>query len=135
LALVLVVDGRPKELCEKGLKTLILERGQDVVHIKDYPTATKNPWDFAHRGTKTNALKNGNPIVSKCYAYNETSAHFFVKDQQHPYEQEKPFDWIRGYQEEENHCFGPDKHKDGVAMILKVLLEMDLVLGQLGIMI
>ncbi|NCW12215.1 MAG: GMC family oxidoreductase [Chitinophagia bacterium] len=87
-----------KELCEKGLKTLILERGQDVVHIKDYPTATKNPWDFAHRGTKTNALKNGNPIVSKCYAYNETSAHFFVKDQQHPYEQEKPFDWIRGYQ-------------------------------------
>ena len=38
-----------KELCEKGLKTLVLERGKDVVHLKDYPTATKDPWDFIHR--------------------------------------------------------------------------------------
>ncbi len=87
-----------KELCDKGLKTLVLERGRDVVHLKDYPTATKNPWDFSHRGQETNALTKGNPIVSKCYAYNETSEHFFVKDQEHPYQQEKPFDWIRGYQ-------------------------------------
>ena len=87
-----------KELCEKGLKTLVLERGRDVVHLKDYPTATKNPWDFSHRGKKTNALTKGNPVVSKCYAYNETSEHFFVKDAEHPYIQEKPYDWIRGYQ-------------------------------------
>jgi choline dehydrogenase-like flavoprotein len=73
-----------KELCDKGLKTLVLERGRDVVHLKDYPTATKNPWVFSHRGQETNALTKGNPIVSKCYAYNETSAHFFVKDQEHP---------------------------------------------------
>jgi choline dehydrogenase-like flavoprotein len=87
-----------KELCEKGLKTLVLERGRDVEHIKDYPTATKNPWDFDHAGKKTIALTKNNPIVSKCYAYNETSEHFFVKDAEHPYIQEKPYDWIRGYQ-------------------------------------
>lgn len=87
-----------KELCEKGLKTLLLERGKDVVHLKDYPTATKNPWDFTHRGKKTQALTKQNEIVSRCYAYNETSEHFFVKDAEHPYIQEKPFDWIRGYQ-------------------------------------
>lgn len=87
-----------KELCEKGLKTLLLERGKDVVHLKDYPTATKNPWDFPHRGKKTIQLTKNNPVVSKCYAYNETSEHFFVKDNEHPYVQEKPYDWIRGYQ-------------------------------------
>jgi choline dehydrogenase-like flavoprotein len=87
-----------KELCEKGLQTLLLERGREVVHLKDYPTATKNPWDFPHGGKKTIALTKDNPIVSKCYAYNETSEHFFVKDAAHPYIQEKPYDWIRGYQ-------------------------------------
>ena len=87
-----------KELCEKGLKTLVLERGRDVVHLKDYPTATKNPWDFDHRGKKTKKLTTNNPVVSRCYAYNETSEHFFVKDTEHPYVQEKPYDWIRGYQ-------------------------------------
>ena len=87
-----------KELCEKGLKTLVLERGRDVVHLKDYPTAKKNPWDFDHAGKKTIALTKNNPVVSKCYAYNETSEHFFVKDAEHPYIQEKPYDWIRGYQ-------------------------------------
>ncbi len=87
-----------KELCEKGLKTLLLERGKDVVHLKDYPTATKHPWDFTHRGGKTIALTKNNPVISRCYAYNETSEHFFVKDTEHPYVQEKPYDWIRGYQ-------------------------------------
>ncbi len=87
-----------KELCEKGMKTLLLERGRDVVHLKDYPTATKNPWDFPHRGEITPAVKKENPILSKCYAYGEGSEHFFVKDKEHPYVQEKPFDWIRGYQ-------------------------------------
>ena len=87
-----------KELCEKGLKTLVLERGRDVQHLKDYPTATKAPWEFAHRGRMTAADAAQNPVVQRCYAYNETSAHFFVKDDEHPYIQEKPFDWIRGYQ-------------------------------------
>ncbi len=87
-----------KELCEKGLKTLVLERGRDVVHLKDYPTATKQPWEFPHRKGKTLTMEEENPVLNRCYAYNETSEHFFVKDKEHPYVQEKPYDWIRGYQ-------------------------------------
>lgn len=87
-----------KDLCEKGLKTLVLERGRDVKHLKDYPTATNNPWDFPHRGRLTLKESSENPIADRCYAFNETTSHFFVKDKEHPYIQEKPYDWIRGYQ-------------------------------------
>jgi choline dehydrogenase-like flavoprotein len=87
-----------KELCEQGLKTLVLERGRNVVHLKDYPTATKNPWDFPHRGRMLRHVTQENPVVSRCYAFGEATEHFFVKDNEHPYVQEKPFDWIRGYQ-------------------------------------
>jgi choline dehydrogenase-like flavoprotein len=87
-----------KELCEKGLKTLVLERGRDVKHVSDYPTAMANPWDLPHRGRETFLEKDTNPILNKCYAYGEATQHFFVKDHEHPYIQEKPFDWIRGYQ-------------------------------------
>lgn len=87
-----------KELCEKGLKTLVLERGRNVVHKKDYPTANFNPWDMSHRGKIPPPEVAFNPIVSKCYAYREDTQHFFVKDKEHPYIQEKPFSWIRGYQ-------------------------------------
>ncbi|MGZ5253364.1 MAG: GMC oxidoreductase [Flavitalea sp.] len=87
-----------KELCEKGLKTLVLERGRDVKHLKDYPTATKNPWEFPLREQLPLDVMEKNPIVNRCYAYNDATKHFFVKDEEHPYIQEKPFDWIRGYQ-------------------------------------
>ena len=87
-----------KELCDLGVKTLVLERGRDIQHIKDYPTATKNPWDFPHRMQEPKAVLDENPVISKCYAYGEDTQHFFVKDKEHPYIQEKPFDWIRGYQ-------------------------------------
>ena len=87
-----------KELCEKGLKTLVLERGRDVRHIVDYPTATQNPWDFPHRNRMSEAFDQENPIATKCYALDESTQQFFVKDAEHPYVQEKPFDWIRGYQ-------------------------------------
>ena len=87
-----------KELCDLGVKTLVLERGRNVEHVKDYPTATKNPWDFPHRMETPLHEKEENPVVSKCYAYGEDTRHFFVKDAEHPYIQEKPFDWIRGYQ-------------------------------------
>ena len=80
------------------MKTLLLERGRDVVHIKDYPTATLNPWDFTHRGRMPLNVTTENPVVARCYAFGEASQHFFVKDTEHPYVQEKPFDWIRGYQ-------------------------------------
>jgi choline dehydrogenase-like flavoprotein len=87
-----------KELCEAGLKTLVLERGRDIKHIKDYPTANMHPWEFKHRGKMTKAFTEANPITSKAWLFDESSAHFFIKDQDHPYVQEKPFDWIRGYQ-------------------------------------
>ena len=86
-----------KELCEKGLKTLVLERGRDVQHVLDYPTAMKNPWEFEHRAWQTKQEKEDYYIQKKCYAFNETTKHFFVKDKENPYTQTKPFDWIRGY--------------------------------------
>ncbi|MGF6850284.1 choline dehydrogenase-like flavoprotein [Chitinophaga sp. W3I9] len=87
-----------KELCEQGLKTLVLERGKNVEHVKDYPTATKAPWEFKHRGQMTKEFLQENPLISKAAGFGEDTAHFFIKDKDHPYIQEKPFDWIRGYQ-------------------------------------
>lgn len=86
-----------KELCEKGLKTLVLERGRMVEHLKDYPTTSMDPWEFKHRGV-IDEIKRENPVVGRCYAFEEATKLFFVKDKDHPYVQEKPFDWIRGYQ-------------------------------------
>ncbi|MDB5249803.1 MAG: family oxidoreductase [Segetibacter sp.] len=87
-----------KELTEKGLKTLVLERGRDVKHLVDYPTTNMNPWEFEHRGQMPLEVQKENPIASRCYIFKEDAAHFVVKDNEHPYVQEKPFDWIRGYQ-------------------------------------
>ncbi len=87
-----------KEFCEKGLKTLVLERGRDVQHLKDYPTTNMMPWEFEHRGEVPHDIQKDNPVVSRCYAFREDAMHFFVKDTDHPYVQDKPFDWIRGYQ-------------------------------------
>ena len=87
-----------KEFCDKGIKTLVLERGRKVTHNEDYPTTLMNPWEFPHRGRLTNEEIAENPVVSKCYAFREDAKQFFVKDKEHPYIQDKPFDWIRGYQ-------------------------------------
>lgn len=87
-----------KELCDHGLKTLVLERGRDVKHLKDYPTANMNPWDFKHRGEMTNAFNKTNPLITQAAGFDESTAHFFIKDNDHPYVQDKPFEWIRGYQ-------------------------------------
>jgi len=85
-----------KELCEKGLKTLVLERGRNVEHIKDYTTAFLHPWQFPHRLQNTEKEKEENPVQSG--VYNEASKQFFVSDKEHPYIQKDPFNWIRGYQ-------------------------------------
>lgn len=87
-----------KEFGEKGLKTLVLERGRDVKHNIDYPTTNLYPYEFEHRGELPLDIKKANPVANRCYAFGEDSAHFFVKDDEHPYVQENPFDWIRGYQ-------------------------------------
>ena len=87
-----------KEFSEQGFKTLLLERGPNVEHNKDYPTTNMQPWEFKHRGQLTAQEIEENPVASSCYAFREDAKHFFVKDKEHPYGQVKPFDWIRGYQ-------------------------------------
>jgi choline dehydrogenase-like flavoprotein len=87
-----------KELCEKGLKTLVLERGRNIDPNKDFAETTKAPWELAHRGDVTAVDKTNSPVQSKIYAFTEAAKQFFVNDLDHPYNQTKPFDWIRGYQ-------------------------------------
>ncbi len=87
-----------KELCEKGLKTLVLERGRPVEHIKDYPTANMAPWEFKYRRRMSREFIRENPLITKAAGFSDDTAHFFIKDRDHPYIQQKPFDWIRGYQ-------------------------------------
>ena len=87
-----------KELCDAGLKTLVLERGRDVKHLKDYPTATMAPWEFPHRGEMPEKFMEENPLITRAAGFDESTSHFFIKDSDHPYVQERPFDWIRGYQ-------------------------------------
>ena len=86
-----------KELCENGLKTLVLERGRDVKHIVDYPTMNQDPWDFKYRGNKNPEDIEQKPKQNRSYVLNPASAHWFVNDFKHPYNEEKRFDWIRGY--------------------------------------
>ena len=86
-----------KELCEKGLKTLVLERGRMVKHIEDYPTMNLDPWDVKHGGRTTQEeLKNYNK--QKRWGVHEGNRHFYNKDSEYDYDEIKPFDWIRGTQ-------------------------------------
>lgn len=87
-----------KELCDNGVKTLLLDRGPEVKHLRDYPTASKYPWEFEFRGALPAEHVKDNPIVSECYAYKDGATHFFVEDKVQPYVQSKPFEWIKGYQ-------------------------------------
>src|SRR5689334_17185743 len=66
-----------KELCEQGLKTLVLERGRDVQHLKDYPTATMKPGEFKHRGRMTEKFMEENPLITQAAGFDESTAHFF----------------------------------------------------------
>ncbi len=88
-----------KELCENGLKTLVLERGRMVEHIKDYPTMHDDPWDMTLNGELTKEDKKQYHIQKRLnWAPDQSNKHFFVNDLDHPYVQTKRFDWIRGYQ-------------------------------------
>ena len=87
-----------KELCENGLKTLVLERGRMVKHIEDYPTANMNPWDFPNGGESTREIRERKPIQARDGgATRPDKEHFFVDDIKHPYNEIRRFDWIRGY--------------------------------------
>lgn len=87
-----------KELTEQGLQVLALERGRNIRHVKDYDTATANPWDLPHRGGLTHEFTQHNPILVRSGVVDEFTKKMFLPDKAHPYKQDKPFDWIRGYQ-------------------------------------
>ena len=86
-----------KELTEKGLKTIMLERGKDIEHIKDYVNATKGSWEFPHRGGRTQALINDYPVLSRDYPLNELNLDYWANEKESPYTEVKRFDWFRGY--------------------------------------
>ncbi|RTL60260.1 MAG: GMC family oxidoreductase [Sphingobacteriales bacterium] len=85
-----------KELCEKGLKVLMLERGRMVEHPKDYITTNKSLWEFEHRLNLSIDDKQTHPIQSRHWSFREDNKHFYINDQQNPYEEKQRFDWIRG---------------------------------------
>ena len=83
-----------KELSEKGLKVLLLERGGPMVH-PNYPTTSMDPWEFPHRGAVTKAEAAEQYVQSRHYSFKEDTKHFYIKDKENPYEEIKRFDWIR----------------------------------------
>lgn len=87
-----------KELCENGLKTLVLERGRMVKHIEDYPTAHLDPWDLPNGDMPTREILAHKPKQNRTgFTTKPSREHFFVDDIKHPYNEDKRFDWIRGY--------------------------------------
>jgi choline dehydrogenase-like flavoprotein len=86
-----------KELTEAGLKVLVLERGRMVEHIKDYPTAMTDPWDLPLRNLVSLEEQKQYEVQKTLYLFGQDSKHFLVKDSEHPYTQDKPFAWYRGY--------------------------------------
>jgi choline dehydrogenase-like flavoprotein len=86
-----------KELTEKGLKVLLLERGRNLDHIKDYPNATKGPWEYPHRGGRTQQMIADYPVLKRDYPLNEKNLDFWVSEKDSPYTEVRRFDWYRGY--------------------------------------
>ncbi|MBV7531513.1 GMC oxidoreductase [Chitinophaga sp. sic0106] len=84
-----------KELTEKGLKVLMLDRGKQLEHVKDYDTAMKDPWEFPHRGRLTVDQRETHPKLSRDYPYSEHNEKFWINDSQSPYNEVKRFDWYR----------------------------------------
>jgi len=86
-----------KELTEKGLKTIMLERGRDIKHVKDYVSVNKSPWEFPHRGGRTQEMINDHPVLKRDYPLNEMNLDFWANEKDCPYTESKRFDWFRGY--------------------------------------
>ena len=86
-----------KELTEKGLKVLMLERGKQYEHIKDYATANKDPWQFEHRGRTTTAQRKKYPVIHRGWAASEAVMDGWVNEEDCPYTEIKPFTWWRSY--------------------------------------
>ncbi|HKN68545.1 MAG TPA: GMC family oxidoreductase [Gemmatimonadaceae bacterium] len=86
-----------KELTERGLNTLLLERGKNIEHIKDYVNAQKGPWEYPHRGGRTKAMEDAYPVLRRDYPLNEKNLDWWASDKDSPYTEVKRFDWYRGY--------------------------------------
>jgi choline dehydrogenase-like flavoprotein len=86
-----------KELTQKGLKVLMLERGEDIEHIKGYTNTNKDPWQFPHRGGKTQQMIKDYPVLNRDYPLNETNLNYWTNEKDCPYVEKKRFDWFRGY--------------------------------------
>jgi len=86
-----------KELTQKGLKVLMLERGRNIEHIKDYVNANKEAWDHPHRGGRTQKMIEEYPVLKRDYPLNETNLDYWAVDKDSPYVETKRFDWFRGY--------------------------------------
>ncbi|HWC54561.1 MAG TPA: GMC family oxidoreductase [Chitinophagaceae bacterium] len=86
-----------KELCEKGLKVLLLERGQNIEHIKDYQETNKPVWEYPHRGSRTQELIKNYPVLKRDYPLNERNLSWWTNEKDCPYVEVKRFDWYRGY--------------------------------------
>jgi choline dehydrogenase-like flavoprotein len=86
-----------KELTEKGLRTLLLERGEDIPHRTGYVNATKHPWEFPHRGGKTQEMIKAYPVLNRDYPLNEVNLNYWTNEKDCPYVEKKRFDWFRGY--------------------------------------
>ena len=87
-----------KELTEKGLRVLMLERGKNVEHVKDYVNARKAPWEYPHRGGRTREMEEAYPVLKRDYPLNEKNLDWWASDEDSPYTEVKRFDWFRGYQ-------------------------------------
>ncbi|HMC85251.1 MAG TPA: GMC family oxidoreductase, partial [Chitinophagaceae bacterium] len=87
-----------KELTQKGLKVLMLERGRDFEHIKDYKSASKDPWEFEHRGQVTKESLKDRPVIARTWGKTEAIIDYWAKDSEAPYTEIKPFKWWRAYQ-------------------------------------
>src|SRR6516165_598374 len=86
-----------KELTEKGLKTIMLERGMNIEHIKDYTSANREAWDYPHRGDRTQEMIRNYPVLKRDYPLNERNLDWWASDKDSPYTEIKRFDWFRGY--------------------------------------
>ena len=87
-----------KELTERGLKVLMLERGRNIEHITDYVNAEKEAWDYPHRGSATVEMKDNYPVLKRDYLLNEQTYGMWANEQENPYVEQKRFDWFRAYQ-------------------------------------
>jgi choline dehydrogenase-like flavoprotein len=86
-----------KELTEKGLKVLMLERGRNIEHIKDYVNANKEAWDYEHHDRKTQKMIADQPVRNRDYPLNESTYKMWVDEKESPYTETKRYDWFRGY--------------------------------------